>query len=100
MNCIKLLFTLLLFGGTINSLAQDTVKVKETQIPVLIERKDNALYYIRLNAKESRSLDYVTLALDKNVPLDEIKSVKLYYGGTEARQNEKRILFPSVIHFT
>lgn len=93
MNCIKLLLSLLLFGGTINSFAQDTVKVKETQIPVLIERQDNVLYYIRLNAKESRSLDYVTLTLNKNVPLSEIKSVKLYYGGTEARQNEKKNTF-------
>jgi len=72
MNCIKLLFSLLLFGGTINSFAQDTVKVKETQIPVLIERQDNVLYYIRLNAKESRSLDYVTLTLNKNVPLKRL----------------------------
>lgn len=86
MNYRNLLFTLLLFCGALSSFAQDTVRVKETQIPVLIERHDNVLYYLRLDAKESRSLDYVTLTLDKNVPLDEIKSVKLYYGGTEARQ--------------
>jgi len=51
MNCIKLLFSLLLFGGTINSFAQDTVKVKETQIPVLIERQDNVLIIFVLMPK-------------------------------------------------
>ncbi|BEG99496.1 sialidase family protein [Bacteroides sedimenti] len=93
MNYRKLLFTLLLSCGAINSFAQDTVKVKETQVPVLIDRHDNVLYYLRLHAKESRSLDYVTLTLDNNVPLEAIKSVKLYYGGTEARQRESKNQF-------
>lgn len=90
MNYRKLLFTLLLSCGAINSFAQDTVKVKETQIPVLIDRHDNVLYYLRLQAKESRSLDYVTVTLDENIPLNEIKALKLYYGGTEARHRESK----------
>ncbi len=31
--------------------ASDTVFIHETQIPVLIERQDNVLFYLRLDAK-------------------------------------------------
>lgn len=89
----KVLFYLLLICGTINSVAQDTVKIKETQIPVLVERKDNVLYYMRLNAKNSHILDYVIITLDRNVPINKIKSLKLYYSGIEARHREKENLF-------
>ncbi len=45
--------------GTLQAVASDTVFVRETQIPILIERQDNVLFMLRLNAKESRSLDEV-----------------------------------------
>lgn len=78
------------------SVASDTVFVRETQIPVLIERQDNVLFMLRLNAKESRALDEVVLNFGKDVKLSDIKSVKLYYSGTEARQNYGKNLFAPV----
>ena len=33
--------------------AADTIFIRETQVPVLIEREDNVLFYLRLDAKES-----------------------------------------------
>ena len=78
------------------SVASDTVFVRETQIPVLIERQDNVLFMLRMNAKESRVLDEVVLNFGKDVNLSDIKSVKLYYSGTEARQNYGKNLFAPV----
>lgn len=55
--------------GTLQAIASDTVFVRETQIPILIERQDNVLFMLRLNAKESRSLDEVVLNFGKDVNL-------------------------------
>ena len=66
--------------------AADTVFVKTPQVPILIERHDNVLAYLRLDAKETKTLDNVTITFDKNVPLSQIKAIKLYYGGTDAPQ--------------
>ena len=54
------------------SVASDTVFVRETQIPVLIERQDNVLFMLRMNAKESRVLDEVVLNFGKDVNLSDI----------------------------
>jgi len=32
----------------------DTIQVKQTKTPLLIDRNDNVLFYIRIDAKESR----------------------------------------------
>lgn len=63
--------------------AADTIFVRETRIPILIERQDNVLFYLRLDAKESQTLNDVVLNLGEGVNLSEIQSIKLYYGGTE-----------------
>ncbi|WP_352423865.1 sialidase family protein [Proteiniphilum sp.] len=64
--------------------ATDTVYVKQTKIPVLIDRLDNVLMYVRIDAGESKVLDEITLRFGEETDLSEIASVKLYYGGTEA----------------
>ena len=64
--------------------ASDTVFIRETQTPILIERQDNVLFYIRLDAEESKFLNEVVLNFNKSTPQHDIQSVKLYYGGTEA----------------
>lgn len=66
--------------------ASDTVYVKEAQIPVLLERQDNVLFYLRLDAKKDSTLDEVVLRFAEGTNLAEIQSVKLYYSGTEAIQ--------------
>ena len=59
------LFTLiLLLGCSIFVKASDTVFVHQTQIPILIERQDNVLFYFRLDAKESRMMDEIVLDLE------------------------------------
>ena len=49
--------------------AADTIFVRETRIPILIERQDNVLFYLRLDAKESQTLNDVVLNLGEGVNL-------------------------------
>lgn len=76
--------------------AADTIFVRETRIPMLIERQDNVLFYIRMNAKESQTLNEVALTFGKDVNLSEVASIKLYYSGTEALQDVSKGRFSPV----
>ena len=76
--------------------AADTLFIKETRIPILIERQDNVLFYLRLDAKDSKVLDKVVLKFDEETALSDIQSVKLYYGGTEALQDVGKKRFAPV----
>lgn len=76
--------------------AADTLFIKETRIPILIERQDNVLFYLRLDAKDSKVLDKVVLKFDEETVLSDIQSVKLYYGGTEALQDVGKKRFAPV----
>ena len=76
--------------------AVDSVKVKQTRIPVLIDRDDNVLFNLRIDAKESRSLNEVKLHFADDVNLEEIETLKLYYSGTEAVQNENQLRYAPV----
>ena len=58
------------------SQAADTIYTKAPQIPILLERNDNVLFYMRI--------------------LSAIKSVKLYYSGTEAPQDRGKKRFAPV----
>ena len=55
-NHYFLLFILLGFFFSVQASdtirVSDTVFIRETQIPILIERQDNVLFYIRLDAEE------------------------------------------------
>lgn len=93
---MKKLLTLFLGMISVGLQAADTVFVKTPQIPILIERHDNVLAYMRLDAKDTKTLDEVTVCFDKNVPLSQIKSIKLYYGGTEAPQDRGKKRFAPV----
>lgn len=76
--------------------AADTLQVKETQIPILTDRQDNVLFYLRLDAKESRNLDELELKFGNEVNLNDIQAVKLYYSGTESVQNKNKVQFAPV----
>lgn len=94
MKKIYFLFSFIIFS-TLLVRAADTVFVRETRIPILIERHDNVLFNLRLDAKDSRVLNKVVLKFGKDVKLSDIHSVKLYYSGTEARQvNSKNSFAP------
>ena len=78
------------------SAAADTVVVRETRIPVLIERQDNELFHLRIEAAQSQMLNEVKLDFGKDVNLNEIESVKLYYGGTESVERRGKTYFAPV----
>jgi len=87
-------FTLLL---TILSLqAQDILQIKQPQIPILIDRQDNVLFYIRIDSENIRTLDEITVSLDGNIRLSEIQSLKLYYSGTENVQRKDKTFYAPV----
>ena len=90
------LLFLVLLGYSFDVKASDTVFIHETQIPVLIERQDNVLFYIRLDAKESKMLDEVVLDFSKSTNLADVQAIKLYYGGTEALQDQNKNRFAPV----
>lgn len=75
---------------------QDTVAVRETRIPVLIERQDNELFNLRIDATQSQVLNDVKLSFGKEVNLNEIEAVKLYYGGTESSERKGKTYFAPV----
>ena len=92
----KILTFILTLLSVVNIWAADIVYVKSPQIPILIERHDNILFYLRLNAKEAKMFDEVTVNFGPEVPLSQIKAVKLYYGGTEALQDRGKNRFAPV----
>ena len=96
MRRIFYLLFLVLLGYSFDVKASDTVFIHETQIPVLIERQDNVLFYIRLDAKESKILDEVVLDFSKSTNLEDVQAIKLYYGGTEALQDQNKNRFAPV----
>lgn len=75
--------------------AADTVRIRETQIPILIERQDNVLFYLRTDAEAGEILNEVKLSFGNDVNLSDIEAVKLYYGGTKRlNANEKNVMLP------
>lgn len=88
-----LMLTVLLSVVTVN--AVETVRIRETQIPILLERIDNALFYFRMDAAQGSVLNEVTLSLGDEVDLSQIKAVKLYYGGTKnLKPEEAEVVLP------
>lgn len=92
--CYLCLFVLF---GAAGLKAADTVYVRETQVPVLIERQDNVLFYLRLDVREYKRLNEVTLNL-LSQELLMVEAVKLYYGGTEALQDYSKKRFAPVTY--
>lgn len=98
MKQISWLLGILLFLSPLQMSAQkqDTVAVRETRIPVLIERQDNELFNLRIDATQSQVLNDVKLSFGKEVNLNEIEAVKLYYGGTESSERKGKAYFAPV----
>ena len=98
MKQISWLLGILLFLSPLQMSAQkqDTVAVRETRIPVLIERQDNELFNLRIDATQSQVLNDVKLSFGKELNLNEIEAVKLYYGGTESSERKGKTYFAPV----
>ncbi len=95
-NMRKTLIMILLMVITFALQGADTIRVKQTRTPVLIDRNDNVLFYIRIDAQVSRKLNKLALKFSDDTPLQEIASIKLYYGGTESAQREDQIFYAPV----
>ncbi len=95
-NMRKTLIMILLMVITFALQGSDTIRVKQTRTPVLIDRKDNVLFYIRIDAQVSRKLNKLALKFSDDTPLHEIASIKLYYGGTESAQRKNQIHYAPV----
>lgn len=95
-NVLLLIFLCCIF----NLGAQDTVQVKQPQIPILTNRQDNVLFYIRLDAKYSKELNEITIDIDGDICLLDIQSIKLYYGGTESAQKQDKIYYAPVSYIS
>lgn len=78
-------------GGLIH--ATDVVQVKRNRVPVMLERSDNIVCFLRIEAEENTELNEVSLSFGEEVNLQEIKAVRLYYGGTEAVQQQGRVRY-------
>ena len=99
----KINYTLLILLAVLFStpmLATDTIRVKQTKIPILIEREDNVLFYFRIDASESEMLNELVFKISDDTNLDEIEAIKLYYSGTESVQRENEIYFAPVEYIT
>ncbi len=74
----------------------DTVQVKMNRVPVMLERTDNVICYLRLDAAHARMLDEVVLSFGKDTDIDNIAAVRLYYSGTEAPQYNGQMRYAPV----
>lgn len=95
----KILTFFILLGSMLNLGAQDVIQVSQPQIPVLIERGDNVLFYIRLDAENLTSLDELTVSFENvgnGFSLSDIKALKLYYAGTENSQRKNGVYYAPV----
>ena len=68
--------------------AADTLRVHFPQTPILIEREDNVLCEMRIDSRGGEIFDGVTVKFAPSTALADIESVKLFYGGTEARNRQ------------
>lgn len=94
------LCTISLLATLFTARATDTLFVRQPNIPILLERHDNVLLLMRLDATEGQTLDEISLNFNEELPLQEIQSVKLYYAGTEARQDYGKNRFAPVTYIS
>ena len=95
----SLLLLLNLFVFALSLQAEDIVQVKQTKTPILIDRTDNVLFYIRVDAKNSKELNQINLRFSESVNIDEIAAIKLFYSGTEAPARLSQVHYAPVSQY-
>lgn len=90
----KLLLFLLLLPCVYTYAGPDSVFVKMPQIPILIDRTDNILLELRIDARKGDVLNQLTLQFKDEAALSSIRALRLYYAGTEATSREGRYWRP------
>ena len=96
MKLLALAVILATIAAPLPKKSQDVLDVKETNIPILLEREDNVLMMMRITPKAATSFDDITLEFDPGTPYSAIKEVKLYYGGTDARTYDRSAYYSPV----
>lgn len=86
MKKCQLYIYLALFAQTV--FANDTLYVREQQIPILLDRADNVLCMMRISAQKGDVLNQLTMQFTWESSLDAIQTVRLYYAGTEAPERK------------
>lgn len=79
--------------------AADIVQVKQTKTPILIDRTDNVLFYVRIDAKNAKELNEINLRFSDDTDLSEIVSLKLFYSGTEAPQRRVKLHYSPILQY-
>lgn len=91
---ISVLTAFILFATITKVVAADSLYVHSPQIPILLDRKDNILCEIRLNARSGEIFDGVTVTFDPSSATGDIEALRLFYAGTEARGRKGRYFRP------
>ena len=86
MRKIFLYFSLLLFMQT--AFASDSLFVRKPQIPILIDRTDNILVEMRVQAHKGDVLNKLSLQFKEGIDLNDIKGLRFFYSGTEATSRQ------------
>lgn len=76
-------FLILLISGHGIGIASPKVYVKEARLPVILDRQDNVIFYVKVISDERAVFNELELAFDGRTDLSVIDNVKLYYSGTE-----------------
>lgn len=84
-KCLLYIY-LALFAQTV--FANDTLYVREQQIPILLDRADNVLCMIRISAQKGDVLNQLTMQFTQESSLNAIQAVRLYYAGTKAPERK------------
>lgn len=87
------LLLILLCTPRLQASEADTVRIRETRIPLLIDRADNELFYLRIDARHSKVLEDITVTFGPKVNLNEIAALKLYYAGTDGVQRKGKTFY-------
>ena len=85
---ISVLTAFILFATLAKVAAADSLYVHSPQIPILLDRRDNILCEIRLNANSGEIFDGVTVTFDPSSATGDIEALRLFYAGTEARDRK------------
>lgn len=84
-KCLLYIY-LAVFAQTV--FANDTLYVREQQIPILLDRADNVLCMMRISAQKGDVLNQLTMQFTRESSLNAIQAVRLYYAGTEAPERK------------
>lgn len=94
---------LILVGWGIGLCAQTIVQISQQQIPILVDREDNVLFYIRVDAQQATTLNQITMDfshLASKFELSDIKAVRLYYSGVENVQRKGKTYYAPVSYLS